>query len=118
MFLSPLTRSTFAVIVVIAVNVIGYGAVSSASLGSTSILMAAIPGYSWFSSPCLTRSICGSFTAFFVASSASQTFITNSRVVGLMASIVYGALAYLIFFLRYNLLQIIDGVGEDRGSDV
>ena len=44
-FVSPLTHSTFAVIVVIAVNVIGYGAVSSASLGSTSILMAAIPGY-------------------------------------------------------------------------
>ena len=38
-FVSPLTHSTFAV------NVIGYGAVSSASLGSTSILMAAIPGY-------------------------------------------------------------------------
>lgn len=44
-FVSSLIHSTFAVIVVIAVNVIGYGAVSSASLGSTSILMAAIPGY-------------------------------------------------------------------------
>ena len=62
--------------------------------------------------------MCGSFTAFFVASSTSQTFITNSRVVGLVASVVYGALAYLLFFLRYNLLQIIDSVREGGGSDV
>ena len=49
--------------------------------------------------------------------SSSQSFVSSASGVALGSAVVYGALAYLLFFLRYDLAQVLESVGVPARAD-